>query len=332
MDIIATISPFLNDPLYKRFVSAVNRIVKSGINTIRINLKMTDSNTIKLIDDGLAIIRKEWPNLDIILDLPCPYRKTRTILQGYKVPYQIQKDEEALLKLMDGSKTNIPCILFDGEHLPTTNDILTYSDGQGEFIVTKIISPGEAIIRAKSSFSLYNYKALSYNGKNQLVFNLQNIDLINTLQKKHNISRFYVSFISSLADLDLCYSLLHIPPQKIIPKIETIAAIRNLPSVVSGLSESVVLARGDLALSLPMKQFGYVCEHISSYINDRNKKLIVATDILSSLLERSYPSRADIIDLHTIIHGYRANSIILSTSTILSHNFERSIEILSAFY
>lgn len=86
----------------------------------------------------------------------------------------------------------------------------------------------------------------------------------------------------------------------IIAKIETPSALRSLDKIIDA-ADSVLVARGDLGMHFPLQEVPRLQERIVMESIKRGKPVIVATQILGSMIENPVPTRSEIVDVVTAV-------------------------------
>ena len=105
---------------------------------------------------------------------------------------------------------------------------------------------------------------------------------------------------------------------KIIAKIERPEAIVNLENIIA-TADGIMIARGDLGDTIPFETIPFVTRDILKYCNQAKKPAIVATEMLSSMVNSTNPSRADVSDIaHAVLDGTSAT--MLSNETAVGDN------------
>jgi pyruvate kinase len=82
----------------------------------------------------------------------------------------------------------------------------------------------------------------------------------------------------------------------VIAKIEMPEALKNIKRIVE-LADGIMVARGDLGVELPAKKVPIIQNKLISIANKMNKPVIVATQMLESMIEHSRPTRAEVTDV-----------------------------------
>ena len=134
---------------------------------------------------------------------------------------------------------------------------------------------------------------------------------------EHSVDYFAVSFVGSALDIFECRKVINElgGKQKIIAKIERKVALDNLEQIVMA-ADAVMVARGDLGNEIPLEQIPFVQENIIQISKKLNKPVIVATQMLFSMVEHNEPTRAEVTDVDTaILEG--ADAVMLSDETTI---------------
>jgi pyruvate kinase len=87
----------------------------------------------------------------------------------------------------------------------------------------------------------------------------------------------------------------------IIAKIETRSAIYNLDRIIEN-SDAVLVARGDLGMNYGLEQVPYLQELIVEHSLRAGKPVIVATQLLESMIEKPVPTRAEVVDVNAAVN------------------------------
>lgn len=115
---------------------------------------------------------------------------------------------------------------------------------------------------------------------------------------------------------------------KVVAKIETQEAIENLDEIIAE-AHSVMVARGDLATEMPAEQVPILQKMIVRKCNMAGKPVIVATQMLESMIHSSVPTRAEVNDIaNAILDG--TDAIMLSEETTLGKHPELAVQMMSA--
>ncbi len=132
---------------------------------------------------------------------------------------------------------------------------------------------------------------------------------------KEKIDFFALSFVGSADDVVACSDFIKSlgGVQKVIAKIERKVAVENMDEIIR-VSDAVMVARGDLGNEIPIEELPFVQMQIVKKCKSVGKPVIVATQMLYSMVENSEPTRAEVTDVSmAITEG--ADAVMLSEET-----------------
>lgn len=124
-----------------------------------------------------------------------------------------------------------------------------------------------------------------------------------------------VSFVSGPGDIKKCREIIHDlgGRQMIIAKIERVAALESLDRIIAE-ADAVMVARGDLGNEAPLEQIPFIQDSIIRKARHAGTPVIVATQMLLSMVENPTPTRAEVTDVaNAILQG--ADAVMLSEET-----------------
>jgi pyruvate kinase len=124
-----------------------------------------------------------------------------------------------------------------------------------------------------------------------------------------------LSFVRSPDDVELVRNIMRqedisVP---VIAKLEKPEAVERLDAIVEAF-DGIMVARGDLGVELPLEQVPLVQKRAVQAARERNKPVIVATQMLESMITNSRPTRAEASDVaNAVLDG--ADAVMLSGET-----------------
>ena len=124
-----------------------------------------------------------------------------------------------------------------------------------------------------------------------------------------------LSFVRSPADVELVHEVMDRVGRRVpvIAKLEKPEAIDNLEAIVLAF-DAIMVARGDLGVELPLEEVPLVQKRAIQMARENAKPVIVATQMLESMIENSRPTRAEASDVaNAVLDG--ADAVMLSGET-----------------
>ena len=124
-----------------------------------------------------------------------------------------------------------------------------------------------------------------------------------------------LSFVRSKGDVELLKKKIKATGHdaKVIAKVEKPEAIENIKEIIS-VSDAVMIARGDLGVEVPMEKLPHIQKDIIKRCIQKAKPVIVATQMMESMINNPSPSRAEITDVaNAVLDG--TDAVMLSGET-----------------
>ncbi len=135
-----------------------------------------------------------------------------------------------------------------------------------------------------------------------------------------SVEYFALSYVGGASDVEELRAVLaeHHSTARIIAKIERPEAVEHIEAIINA-ADGIMIARGDLGSALPWEQVPFVQHRITILARALGKPVIVATEMMTSMIEGDRPSRADVTDVaFAVITG--ADAVMLSNETTAGKN------------
>lgn len=113
----------------------------------------------------------------------------------------------------------------------------------------------------------------------------------------------------------------------VVPKIEKPLAVMNIKSIVH-LSDAVMVARGDLGVEMDLARVPLVQREITQLCRQEGKPVIIATQVLQSMIENPSPTRAEATDIANAVMEC-ADAIMLSGETAVGSHPVQAVKSLA---
>ncbi|MBR2286141.1 MAG: pyruvate kinase [Alphaproteobacteria bacterium] len=139
-----------------------------------------------------------------------------------------------------------------------------------------------------------------------------------------------VSFVQSGADIAAVRDFITARtsyPIKIIAKIERPNAVARIEEIATA-ADGIMIARGDLAVEVPYESVPAITRQIIRTCRMMNRPVIIATQMLASMVENEFPTRAEISDVANTAY-LRADSAMTSDETTIGANPVNAIETMA---
>lgn len=145
---------------------------------------------------------------------------------------------------------------------------------------------------------------------------------------KHDIDIVALSFVQSKKDILKARFIMQTNgfDPFIVSKIETGNAIENLEEILE-VSDGVMVARGDLGAEFGVTKLPRIQKHIISVANQMNKPSITATQMLTSMKENPFPTRAEVSDIANAVYD-GTDAVMLSDETTIGKFPVQAVEVL----
>ncbi|HKN95988.1 MAG TPA: pyruvate kinase [Pseudonocardiaceae bacterium] len=209
-------------------------------------------------------------------------------------------------------------------------DRLLVDDGRVELVVDDVHGQ-DVVCRVTVGGQVSNNKGLSLPGMDVSVPALSDKDIEDLEFALHlGVDFVALSFVRSPADIDVVHQIMdrvgrgRLP---VIAKIEKPEAVDNLEAIVLAF-DGIMVARGDLGVELPLEQVPLVQKRAIQIARENAKPVIVATQMLDSMINSPRPTRAETSDVaNAVLDG--ADAVMLSGETSVGRYPVATVETMS---
>ena len=134
---------------------------------------------------------------------------------------------------------------------------------------------------------------------------------------KRNLDFLALSFVRSADEINQLKEYIRkaVADIKVVAKIETPQALEHLEPIVTA-SDAVLVARGDLGVEMDLAELPLIQKRITKMCRDCGKPVIVATQMLQSMIENPTATRAEVSDVANAIMDY-TDAVLLSGETAI---------------
>ncbi len=308
--IVATVGPACET------YDQLKALVIAGVNVFRLNFSHGSHEDKKKIIDNIRGINKELGlSVAILGDLQGPKLRVGEIENNrleVKVGDVLTLSNDKCMGTMEKIYVSYPNLAGD----VVVGNTIMIDDGKIEVKVKSIEANGDVKVTVSLGGIISSKKGLNLPDTKISLPALTEKDLEDAqFIIKEELDWVALSFVKRVADIEMLREILnkHNSKSKIVAKIEMPEAIVNLRDIIVA-SDGIMVARGDLGVELPVEKIPLIQKEIIKKCLHRAKPVIVATQMMESMIDRVKPNRSEITDVaNAVIEG--ADAVMLSGET-----------------
>lgn len=316
--IVATISDKRCD------VEFIRQLFEAGMNVVRLNTAhISTASAIQMINN----VREVSDAIAILVDTKGPEIRTKNIGDPILV------NEGDLIKVVGGdgqSDQNTIYVSYLNIHkeVPVGNQILI-DDGD---MSLEVIAQNEdcLICRVGNSGQIKNRKSINTPGisPNLPSISEKDIEFIE-FATQNDVDFIAHSFVRNKKDVQDVQEILDRfnSKIKIIAKIENLDGVNNIDEILQH-AYGIMVARGDLGIEIPAEKIPSIQRKLIRKSVQQKKPVIIATQMLHSMIDNPRPTRAEVSDVATAIYD-RTDAIMLSGETAYGSYPIESVKVMS---
>ena len=321
--IIATLGPATGS---KQKIAA---LVAAGVNIFRLNLSHGGHDAFRQWIRWIRQAEKECDTLiGILLDLQGPKIRVGEFENGFIHLHRGGHVVFTTRKIM-GREGLVPVQFPKFHSTVKPGNLVFLNDGNICVQVRKISGP-DVEVEVISGGSLSNHKGVNMpdshltgspitkKDKEDLAFGL-----------KEKVDFVALSFVGSAKDIIQLRRMIKKggSDAHIIAKIERKQALENLAEIIR-VSDCIMVARGDLGIEIPITEVPKVQKSILRECTAQHKPVIIATQMLESMIENHRPTRAEVSDISNAVLEC-SDAIMLSGETAVGKHPKASVKIMA---
>lgn len=314
--ITASIGPKCEDK------KTLKQMIAAGVNVCRLNFSH-DTGAVQ--GKKIDMIRKISDELNtpvaVLIDLQGPKHRIGNFATEEKYPLNIgQKftfDSDTTPG--DGARVNLP----DADVIKSLNvgDRILLNDGKIEMTVDSV-APGKVVatvVRGDEIWSRRGFNLPDTEIDTSAMTDKDRMDLEYAITKNPDwVAISFVQRPEDVAEVRDFITARTSHPIKIIAKIERPNAVARI-SDIAAAADGIMIARGDLAVEVPFEQVPAISRHIIRECRKLNRPVIMATQMLGTMVASEFPTRAEISDVANAAY-LRADSTMTSEETTMGIN------------
>ena len=289
----------------------IRKLFFAGMNVVRMNTAHATEDGIRTI---VKNVRAVSPHIGIMIDTKGPEVRTTDVKEpihyhvGDVVKIFGRPEMESSHDIVIVSYPDIAADVKVGDALLFDDGELDMKiiDSQGPMLVAEV--QNEGVLGAHKSVNVpvehIDLPALTEKSR-------RNIELAIEL----DIDFIAHSFVRNAADVKAVQDILdaHNSDIKIISKIENQEGVDNIDEIIDACY-GIMIARGDLGIEVPIERIPGIQRRIISKCVKAQKPVIVATQMLHTMIKNPRPTRAEVTDIANAIF-YRTDALMLSGET-----------------
>ncbi|CAN5427153.1 pyruvate kinase [soil metagenome] len=308
--IVATLGPATMDP------EVIEKMILAGVDVCRINGSHGEYEMMShLINTVRAINEKLQTHIAILFDLQGPKIRIGDLTNG---DFLLRDNEDFILTphKVAGTREAV-YIKYPNFHkdVKIGNRVLV-DDGKIELEVTEFLSDERVktkvihggMLSSRKGVNLPNtvisLPSLTEKDREDLEFAIQ-----------HDVEWIGLSFVRNPEDVIELKQIIKDKNSRsrVIAKIEKPEAVKNIDEIIA-VADGVMVARGDLGVELPMEKVPVIQKLIVQKCNEASKPVIIATQMMESMINTYRPTRAEANDVGNAVYD-GADALMLSGET-----------------
>ncbi len=308
--IVCTIGPATATP------DRIRDLVEAGMDVARLNFSHGDRADHKRVYEMVRDAADSTGRaVGILADLQGPKIRLGRFIDG---PTEWATGEEVRITVDDvaGTPDRVSTTYKGLAQDAQVDDRLLVDDGKVGLRVVAV-DGNDVVCRVTEGGPVSDNKGLSLPGMNISVPALSDKDIADLeFAMSLRVDVVALSFVRSPADIDLVHKIMdntgagRVP---VIAKLEKPEAVDNLEAVVLAF-DGIMVARGDLGVELPLQNVPLVQKRAVQIARENAKPVIVATQMLESMITSSRPTRAEASDVaNAVLDG--TDAVMLSGET-----------------
>lgn len=310
--VIATVGPASNS--YEKLLA----LVEAGVNVFRLNFSHGTHAEHKQVIEHIKRINDDFPfNIAILADLQGPKLRVGEIIDN---ALDLQEGDEIYFtnEKVLGTKENIYISYPNFYRDVRIGETILLDDGKIEVLIIEVTQDNRVKAKVTLPGILSSKKGVNLPDTSISLPSLSDKDLADLdFIIEQNISWVALSFVRKPDDIHGLRQKLkeRHSKTKIIAKIEKPEALQHLREIILA-SDAVMVARGDLGVELPLEQIPMIQKNIIRKCIHRAKPVIIATQMMESMIDRTRPNRSEITDVaNAVLEG--ADAVMLSGETAM---------------
>jgi len=309
--IVCTLGPSCNSP------EMIRKLIQAGMNVARFNFSHGTQDGQRAVIQAVKEASAEL-HIPVMLLLDNKGAEIRT--GDVEKPIEIAAGQEAIFSYEEVSSADMPVVRVSYPEFAQDvkkAECMIIDNGTTFFDVIRIEGNGRVIAKARDSASIGSRRHINLPGADISLPSMMAQDWsdLENVGVAEEMDMTALSFIRTAAEVDEVREFLkkHNSTMKVMTKVETRQAVANIDAIIDA-SDGIIIARGDLGVEVPFENIPAIQDMIVAKCRAKGKLVIVATQMLESMIKNPMPTRAEVTDVaHAAVS--RTDATMLSGET-----------------
>lgn len=306
----------------------IKELIRSGANVFRLN---TSHGSIEDHQEKFDLVRKIASDMGVFVGIMVDLQGPKIRIGNLKQEYELKNGAEVIFQPM---QDQVSSDIIPVDYAGIANDVkagdkMLIDDGRIEVVVTNS-QDNKVWAKVVNGGILKSRKGLNIPGTTSSLDAVTQRDIkFIEFAVKNNADFVALSFVRQKEDVQLAKKYIKDFGGNIalISKIEKPQAIENLTEIIAE-SDYVMVARGDLGIELSPVEVPICQKQIIQEANRQRKGVIVATQMLETMITEPIPTRAESSDIaNAILDG--ADAVMLSAETSVGKFAPQAVEMMA---
>ena len=308
--IVATIGPVSNN------ADTLRALRDAGMSMVRLN---GSHGTLEWHADTIALVREVLPDVPILLDIPG--RKIRTTHLSHEPSFETG-DTIVLTTDTDHDGTEkVPVSYAQFHEDIQVGATILADDGTLRFTVTDVSGP-DIECRAETRGQLKSRKGINVpfvKLRTQMV--TERDQRMVDFACQNEVDFIGISFVESADHVERIRALSNSDWPRIVSKIENQGGLEHMEEIIDA-SDAIMIDRGDLSVETRLEDLAVFQKRILKSAIAQGKPCIVATEMLHTMIENPFPTKAEVSDISNAVLDGAAATMLSGETAVGAHPVE----------
>lgn len=305
-------------------VEFIRHLFEAGMNVARLNTAHISTESALMM---IKNVRAVSDSIGILIDTKGPEIRTKNIAQ----PIEVKEGD--LIRIKGGEGQSDQSTVFVSHtnihrEVPVGNQVLI---DDGDLALVVVSKEDDCLVcRVENSGFIKNKKSINTPGISSDLPSISDKDVeFIRFAAQNDVDFIAHSFVRSKSDVLAVQEILDQMDSKIkiIAKIENLDGVNNIDEILQ-YAYGIMVARGDLGIEIPAEKIPSIQRRLIRKAVQQKKPVIIATQMLHSMIDNPRPTRAEVSDVATAIYD-RTDAIMLSGETAYGNYPIEAVKIMA---